>query len=73
MTYNDYQSAVSGAAQKWAAIFDTEEQRKVFVDALKAGGDAIRELELCRNELCLQCGRYRNAHEGACDECRWKR
>ena len=25
-----------------------------------------------RNELCLKCGRYREAHNGACDGCRWK-
>jgi hypothetical protein len=26
-----------------------------------------------RNELCLHCGIYRNAHKGACDWCRWRR
>ena len=26
----------------------------------------------CVNELCLQCGKYHEAHEGACDGCRWK-
>lgn len=25
-----------------------------------------------RNELCLKCGRYHEAHNGACDGCRWK-
>ena len=25
-----------------------------------------------RNELCLKCGRYKTAHEGSCDSCRWK-
>lgn len=25
-----------------------------------------------RNELCLKCGRYHEAHRGACDGCRWK-
>ena len=24
-----------------------------------------------RNELCLKCGRYHEAHNGACDGCRW--
>ena len=24
-----------------------------------------------RNELCLKCGKYREAHNGACDGCRW--
>ena len=26
-----------------------------------------------RNELCLKCGRYKTAHEGSCDGCRWKK
>lgn len=25
-----------------------------------------------RNELCLKCGRYHEAHNGACDGCKWK-
>lgn len=24
-----------------------------------------------RNELCERCGRYKLAHEGSCDGCRW--
>ena len=24
------------------------------------------------NELCQYCGKYKQAHEGACDRCRWK-
>lgn len=35
--------------------------------------DALRAmLKDCRNELCLKCGAYHKAHEGACDGCRWK-
>ena len=34
--------------------------------------ELIRNLKDCRNELCLNCGRYRNSHNGACDGCRWK-
>ena len=25
-----------------------------------------------RNELCLKCGKYHEAHNGACDGCRWE-
>jgi len=25
-----------------------------------------------RNEMCQKCGKYKYAHEGACDSCRWK-
>lgn len=24
------------------------------------------------NELCQYCGRYKQAHEGACDGCKWR-
>jgi len=31
--------------------------------------NAISDL---RNELCLKCGKYKTAHEGSCDNCRWR-
>ena len=31
-----------------------------------------RKTQDARNELCQQCGRYHEAHKGACDGCRWK-
>ena len=34
--------------------------------------DIERDLRDCRNELCLKCGNYHEAHNGACDGCRWK-
>ena len=38
--------------------------------------DAIEKLSAERktavNELCLRCGNYREAHLGACDDCRWR-
>ena len=30
-----------------------------------------RRAQDARNELCLKCGRYHEAHNGACDGCRW--
>lgn len=30
------------------------------------------ELRGCRNELCIHCGRYREAYKGACNHCRYK-
>lgn len=30
---------------------------------------------VCRyeeNELCQYCGKYKQAHEGTCDGCRWR-
>ena len=30
------------------------------------------ELKNCRNELCMKCGNYKEAHLGACDDCRYR-
>lgn len=30
------------------------------------------ELHAIKNELCQYCGKYKHAHEGACDGCRWR-
>lgn len=37
-------------------------------------GDVVSKQEFndCRNELCLKCGRYSDAHNGACMGCRWR-
>lgn len=32
-----------------------------------------KQIDALRNELCLKCGNYTLAHEGACDGCRWRR
>lgn len=29
-------------------------------------------VETIRNELCLKCEKYKEAHNGACDGCRWE-
>ena len=38
---------------------------------------AIENLQNARNtlknELCLKCGNYKQAHNGACNGCRWKK
>ena len=40
---------------------------------LQAERDNLRaELKDCVNELCYQCGSYKSAHLGSCDDCRWK-
>lgn len=30
------------------------------------------ELHAMNNELCQYCGKYKHAHEGACDGCKWR-
>ena len=31
-----------------------------------------KEIDALRNELCLKCGNYTLAHEGACNGCKWR-
>ena len=46
-------------------------------DDLTEAADRIeaqaKEIDTLRNELCLKCGNYTQAHEGACNGCRWRR
>lgn len=46
-----------GLAQFAAAVAVKEEQS---------------ELHAMKNELCQYCGKYKQAHEGTCDGCRWR-
>ena len=32
----------------------------------------VKEIDALRNELCLKCGNYTLAHDGACDGCKWR-
>lgn len=45
-------------------------------DDLAGAADLIeaqaKEIDALRNELCLKCGNYTLAHEGACNGCRWR-
>lgn len=47
-----------------------------LVDDLAEAADRIeaqaKEIDALRNELCLKCGNYTLAHEGACNGCRWR-
>lgn len=33
----------------------------------------VKEIDALRNELCLKCGNYTLAHEGACNGCKWRK
>lgn len=41
-------------------------------EAMRLAVKALTEIDICRNELCLHCGRYKRKHQGACDGCRWE-
>lgn len=50
-------------AEQYAAINDT-----LYDSNMKLGADRKALI----NELCQYCGKYKRAHEGACDGCRWR-
>ena len=47
--------------------------RMALASACKERDEAKSELAAMRNELCYLCGKYREAHNGACNGCRWKK
>ena len=50
-----------------------DELRMALASACKERDELKKELADMRNELCLLCGKYREAHNEACDGCRWKK
>ena len=50
-----------------------DELRMALASACKERDEARKELDAMRNELCYLCGKYREAHNGACNGCRWKK
>ena len=50
-----------------------DELRMALASACKERDEARKELNAMRNELCYLCGKYREAHNGACDGCRWEK
>ena len=47
--------------------------RMALASACKERDELKKELAAMRNELCCLCGKYREAHNGACDGCRWEK
>ena len=54
-----------------AQIADMSEGLAQFAKAV-AVEEEQSELHAMKNELCQYCGKYKQAHEGACDGCRWR-
>ena len=54
-------------------IMTRMEQDETAIRNLKAKVKRLqREVKDARNELCMRCGNYREAHQGACDGCRYR-
>ena len=64
----------------WREIVSELEDQALVGEVCWENGDkltkllraAANELDCARNELCLYCGRYKEAHNGACEGCRFK-
>ena len=56
-----------------ALVAEIEKLRMALASACKERDEDRKELDAMRNELCYLCGKYREAHNGACDGCRWKK
>ena len=46
--------------------------RMALASACKERDDLKKQLHEAKNELCCKCGNYKQAHNGACDGCRWR-
>ena len=43
-----------------------------FLEAQERIDKLQAENKSLRNELCCKCGQYREAHNGACNGCKWR-
>lgn len=56
----------NNVSDRAALVAEIEKLRKQMEQAQE-------ERDAMRNELCYKCGNYREAHNGACDGCRWEK
>lgn len=57
-------------ANEWETLITLCDDLAEAADRIEA---QAKEIDALRNELCLKCGNYTLAHEGACNGCRWRR
>ena len=69
MSMEDLKALTECAECTWDYI---DRLRMALASACKERDELKKELAAMRNELCYLCGKYREAHNGACDWCRWK-
>ena len=69
MSMEDLKALTECAECTWDYI---DRLRMALASACKERDELKKELASMRNELCYLCGKYREAHNGACDGCRRK-
>lgn len=65
----DLKALTENAECSWDYI---DRLRMALASACKERDELKKQLHEAKNELCCKCGNYREAHNGACDGCRWK-
>ena len=70
MSMEDIKALTECAECTWDYI---DKLRMALASACKERDELKKELAAMRNELCFKCGNYREAHNGACDGCRWEK
>ena len=76
-------NALSTISELRKALVDKREELKTAYDSISQLDGANSSLRAANeklaadrkaliNELCQYCGKYKQAHEGACDGCRWR-
>ena len=69
----DFADAVCSAADAIENLQKQNNAQQDIIEKLKIRMEQTQaERDVLRNELCCKCGNYREAHNGACDGCRWK-
>lgn len=76
------QRHIEALLQANASLRDTVLRRDAQIEKMSEGlaqfakavavEEEQSELHAMKNELCQYCGKYKQAHEGACDGCRWR-
>lgn len=76
-------NALSTISELRKALVDKREELKTAYDSISqldgansslmaANSKLAADRKALINELCQYCGKYKQAHEGACDGCRWR-
>ena len=76
-------NALSTISELRKALVDKREELKTSCDSISqldgansslmgANEKLAADRKALINELCQYCGKYKQAHEGACDGCRWR-
>ena len=70
MSMEDLKALTECAECTWDYI---DRLRMAMASACKERDELKKQLHEAKNELCCKCGKYREAHNGACDGCRWEK